>query len=333
MSEAGDFTPAHWGGGGHDFKSAYKAYDVHAGRSYDTAKKAGKKLADLLPKKLSTKSSAPLVIVTDQTGSMGEWPKVMFSKLPYLELEAQEYLGKDMEISWCAFGDVPNNENYPVQARPFTKGTDLKPKLMELVIEGNGGGQVHESSETIALYLAHNVEMPNAVKPVCIFITDEMSWDSVPPDQAKEFAYVAIEKRMTAREIFDALSRKFSVYVILKPYNVGSGDDDGTNKEVRNSWVKLLGADRVAALPDPSRVVDTIFGILAKETGRIEYFREELEQRQLPDKDGKAKVATVYKSLKTIHALPKPADTAKPAAGHSKTKGLGGGKPTKSLMS
>ena len=332
MSESGDFTPAHWGGGGHDFKSAYKAYDAHAGRSYDTAKKAGKKLGDLLPKKLSTMSSAPLVIVTDETGSMGEWPKVMFSKLPYLELEAREYLGQDMEISWCAFGDAPNGEDYPVQARPFTSGTDLKPKLMELVIEGNGGGQMRESSELIALYLANNVEMPNAIKPICILTTDEMPWENVSPDMAKEFAFVAIEKRMSAKEIFDALSRKFSVYVILKPYNVGAGDSDATNKAVYNTWVDILGADRVAALPDPNRVVDVIFGILAKETGRIGYFREEIEQRQLDDKDGKAKVETVYKSLKTVHALPKPGDAGEPASGHSKTRGLGGGKPTKSLL-
>lgn len=332
MSESGDFTPAHWGGGGHDFKSAYKAYDAHAGRSYDTAKKAGKKLGDLLPQKLTTQSSAPLVIVTDQTGSMGEWPKVMFSKLPYLELEAQEYLGKDLEIAWCAFGDAHNNEDYPVQARPFTKGTDLKPKLMELIIEGNGGGQIHETSELAALYLAHNVEMPNAIKPIAIFITDENPWEFVNPDMAKEFSYVSIEKRMTAKEVFDTLGTKFSVYVVLKPYNPGAGDDDATNRQVYNTWVKLLGAEHVAALPDPTRVVDTIFGILAKETGRIAYFREELEARQLPDKGGAKKVETVYKSLKTVHALPKPADAAKVTSGRSKTKGLGGGKPTKPLM-
>lgn len=332
MSESGDFTPAHWGGGGHDFKSAYRAYDAHAGRSYASARSAGKKLGDLLPKKLSTQSTAPLVIITDETGSMDEWPKTMFSKLPYLELEAQEYLGKDMEISWCAFGDAHNGEDYPVQARPFTKGTDLKPRLMEIVLEKQGGGQLHETSELIALYLAHNVEMPNAIRPIAVLITDEKPWESVSVDMAEEFAYVKTEKTMTAKQIFDALKAKFAFYVVLKPYNVGSGDDDPTNKEVYNTWAKLVGSDHIAALPDPNRVVDTIFGILAKETGRIEYFRDELEARQLPDKGGRTKVETVYKSLKTVHALPNPGDVGKSSEGHSKTRGLGGGKPTKSLM-
>ena len=44
-------------------------------------------------------------------------------------------------------------------------------------------------------------------------------------------------------------------------------------------------------------MVDVIFGILAKETGKVEYFRKELEERQSPEQ-----VKTVYTSLKTVHA-------------------------------
>lgn len=331
MSESGDFTPAHWGGGGHDFKSAYRAYDKHAGRSYAVAKDAGKKLADLLPKKLSTNSTAPLVIVTDQTGSMGDWPKVIFSKLPYLELEGQEYLGKDMEISWCAIGDANNGEDYAVQARPFTKGTALKDRLKELIIVGDGGGGGCESYELAALYLSHNAEMPNAIKPICIFIGDEEPYETVSSEMAEIYAYTKLQKRLTVKQVFDELKSKFAVYMIRKPYNSSDGDSmSDFDKKATKCWSDLLGADHVALLPKPERVVDVIFGILAKETGRIPYFREELEERQLPDKNGAAKVKTVYKSLDTVHALPKPADGA--ATGKSKTKGLGGGTPTKPLM-
>ena len=338
MSETADFTPAHWGGGGHDFRSAYRAYDAHAGRSYSAARSANKKLADLLPKKLSTESTAPLVIVVDQTGSMGEWPKVMFSKLPYLELEGQEYLGKDMEISWCAIGDAHQSEDYPMQARPFTKGTNLKDRLMEIVIEGGGGGGGNETYELAALYLANNVEMPNAIKPICIFIGDEKPYDIVAPDMARTYAYTTLEERMTVQDIFALLKEKFSVYMVRKPYT-NSGDGDTTSsfdREATAFWSELLGADHVALLPNPERVVDVIFGILAKETGRVPYFREELEARQLPDKGGAVKVATVYKSLKTVHASPSVDSTKEGRDGgktRSKTRGLGGGKPTKPLMS
>ena len=73
-----------------------------------------------------------------------------------------------------------------------------------------------------------------------------------------------------------------------------------TDTEIRERWVQILGSDRVCDLPDPKRVVDVIFGILAKVTNRIDDFKLEIEARQKPEQ-----VKTVYKSLATIHvALP-----------------------------
>ena len=144
MSESGDYSPGAWSG--HDFASARRSYRDHASMSLNKAVSRGVACKDLVPDSLSTKSENPLVIITDQTGSMGEWPATMFSKLPYLEHEAKtEYLGEDVEISWGAIGDAHNDEQYPLQARPFTKGKDLGKKLEELVIEGNGGGANQEN--------------------------------------------------------------------------------------------------------------------------------------------------------------------------------------------
>ena len=93
----------------------------------------------------------------------------------------------------------------------------------------------------------------------------------------------------------------------------------------------MLGTDRVVGLPDASRVVDVIFGILARETDRIEYFREELEGRQRPDQ-----VKTVMKSLETVHTL-SGGDSAKDSpkllgSGKSVMHGGARGKKTKSLL-
>ena len=69
----------------------------------------------------------------------------------------------------------------------------------------------------------------------------------------------------------------------------------------------MLGAEHIAMLPSADRVVDVIFGILAQEKNRVDYFRKELEGRQRPDQ-----VDTVYKSLKTIHAIPANATPSAP---------------------
>ncbi len=71
---------------------------------------------------------------------------------------------------------------------------------------------------------------------------------------------------------------------------------------VQRKWETLLGADHISVLPKPDRVVDVIFGIMAQQAGKVDYFKEELKDRQLPDKDGKEKVDTVMESLKTVHS-------------------------------
>lgn len=302
MSESGDFDPGPWAG--HDFASAYSHYDAHVGRSYSDAVSVSKPKASVFEPFIRFSCTNPLVIFVDVTGSMGEWPKVIFSKLPYLELEAQEYLGKDLEIAFGAFGDACRPDRYPLQVRPCTKGTDLKTRMEELIIEKGGGGTLEENSELAALYGVHKIEMPKAIKPVFILITDEKPYGYISKEMAADVAGVTLEGRTTAKAVFDQLKAKFSVYLIRKPYGSSGGDGNSMSsedREVRARWIELLGEDRVCDLPEAGRVVDVIFGLLARETGRIEYFREEIEGRQKPDQ-----VATVYKSLASIHKLSGP---------------------------
>src|SRR5262245_45615202 len=105
MAETSDFTPADWSAG-HPFSDARKAYDAHAGRSYADAAAKGVRSADLVPESVTTDSPSPVVILCDVTGSMGEWPATIFSKLPYLDHEAKEYLGEGVEFCFGAIGDA-----------------------------------------------------------------------------------------------------------------------------------------------------------------------------------------------------------------------------------
>lgn len=294
MSESSDYTPGAWRG--HDFSRARASYDQHVGRSYGDARTRNVSAASLVPASVSTESPTPLIIWVDVTGSMGDWPATIFSKLPYLDHEIKtEYLGADAEVCFGAVGDS-HSDKYPLQVQPFTKGTDMAKKLEALVIEGNGGGQIKESYELAALYTLHNIHVPKAVeKPVVIFIGDEMAYDSVTAAVAQSQAKVTLRGNITTKAIFDSLKESFSPYLILKPYNLG---ESPTNIEVEKFWADMLGRDRLAYLGDAGRVVDVIFGILAKEAGREDYFRKEIEGRQT-----QAQVKTVYKALDTIHRI------------------------------
>ena len=302
MSESGDYNPGVWKG--HDFTSARRSYDAHVGRSYSDAVSAGKGTKDLITEEVKTDSTAPLIIVVDETGSMGDWPATMFSKLPYLENETKEYLGDDAEICFMAIGDAYCSEQYPLQVRPFAKGLNLAKRLKELVIEGGGGGQTTETYELAALFAARKIETPKAIKPIMIFIGDEQCYDTIPKDLAKKLVGITLEKTLTTKEVFKELTNKYSVYLIRKPYETSSGNTmSSTDKRITAHWAELIGEDHIAPLPEAARVVDVIFGILAKETNRIAYFEHELEDRQLADKGGAGKVDAVYKSLKTIHHI------------------------------
>lgn len=297
MSESGDYSPGVWAG--HDFASARRTYDAYVGRSYSDAVSAGKATKDLIAENVKTNSTAPLIIVVDETGSMGDWPATIFSKLPYLENEGKEYLGEDFEICFMAIGDAYCNEQYPLQVRPFAKGLELKDRLKELVIEGGGGGQTTETYELAALFAAEKIDIPKAIKPIIIFIGDEQPYDTISPDHAEKLLGMKLEKSLSTEAVFKKLCDKYSVYLIRKPYGSSDGnrlsDDD---RRITAHWARLLGDDHISNLPEAGRVVDVIFGILAKESGRIAYFEHELEDRQT-----KEQVATVYKSLKTIHQI------------------------------
>ena len=296
MSESGDYDPGPWKG--YDFNSARTSYDAHVGRSYTAAvaKKVPKKA--VMVASLKTNSRNPLVVVCDVTGSMGDWPAVIFSKLPYLDIEAKTYLGDDCEICFSAVGDVFSDQ-YPLQITEFGKGKVLEENLKKFIIEKNGGSQYKESYDMPALYFTRNVEMPNAIRPVLIFIGDEGLYNFVDQQHAKDLCGVDVKLNdLTIEKLFFELQQRYSVYLIRKHY----GSRSATNKQsdldqqIEAQWAKLIGDDHIALLPSADRVVDVIFGILAAETGKEDYFKKEITDRQTP-----AQVKTVMKSLVSVH--------------------------------
>lgn len=309
MAEDNNYDPGQWKG--HDFGTARSYYTASAPAAASQAAAQHVQVASLVPDGLVTQSTSPLVVMVDVTGSMGTWPGVIFSKLPYLDIEGKAYLGPDMEISFAANGDLL--DQWPLQIQPFGSGLELKDRVLKLLVEGGGRGPDSgcEAYELGALYYARCVEMPNAVKPVFIFVADEQPHARVTAQVAKTVK-IDIASTLTVDEVFAELKTRYSVYLVHKAYSPTS----------RREWVRLLGEDHIVDLQEPERVVDVIFGLLAMETGRTPYFRSELEGRQTP-----AQVATVYKALETVHR-----NIGTTAAGHSTMHRPSTGTPTKSLL-
>lgn len=312
MSEGADYERSDSWVPKHDFRAERRKFEDRATMArVEEEKKPKSRKKDLWVPNITTSSTRPLIVIPDVTGSMGKWPAVMFGKFPYLYHEAKTvYLGEDVEICWIAVGDA-YVDKYPLQVRPFAgERGEIASRLDELFIEAGGGGNGGESYELAALYLLNNCMTPNvgSAKPIVIFIADEQPFDVIPVDHAK-IAGVPSETRLLTTKVFEELKKRFSVYLIRKPFGASSehGMDDA-NRTIYGAWAKLLGSDHIVSLPDPERVVDVMFGILATEVDKEEEFRKEIEGRQRPDQ-----VQPVYRALETIHRRLKPDEKTRQA--------------------
>ncbi len=303
MSESGDYTPSDWSGSGYDYSNARSDFDRSVGRGYrdttptrnatSTPRPAEKTLDDYLPESLYTDSTAPLVVVCDGTGSMGDWPRVIFAKLPYTDRIARLYLGADYKISWAMVGDARDGDDkFPVQARPFVSEADLARTMKELRAEGGGGDNSYcETYELTALYYVCCVEMPRAITPIFIFIGDEAPYDEILVTKAKKYARITCKKGLKTEEVFEQLKQKFAVYAIRKRNSNAEAELD-----IHQRWIELVGEDHIAMLDAPDRVADVLYAILAKATGHEDDFYTEIENRQSPQQ-----VLTTYHSIASIY--------------------------------
>lgn len=131
------------------------------------------------------------------------------------------------------------------------------------MVEGGGGGQTYESYELAAGYFLKAVEVARNVKPVLVFIGDEMPYDRLNADQLMALGIRDASSSMNTEELFKQLAEVYDVYLIHKPYG---NSPSGTTKEVAAVWEKLLPENHVVPLQAPERVVDVLFGILANAT-------------------------------------------------------------------
>lgn len=263
----------------HDFDvSVHRGYSYKdARRSYDdvaVAQKARQAHFTWREPFLKTDAAYPLIVGIDTTGSMREWPKTFFEKLPLLYREAVKYL-PDCEISFQAINDYfADGADNTLQPAPFAKGSQLDEIIGQLFPVGGGGGQGMESYEVFAAYNSF-VQAPKAlIKPIAVILGDEAPFEHVPKEIATRYELGA-GGECTCEEAFQRLHDKCEVFLVHKAY---FGDDSGVLEAWKNR--ALMPAERILTIEDPRRVVDVILGILGVMTGKAEQFRKELEDRQ-----------------------------------------------------
>jgi hypothetical protein len=321
MSESADYTSTSWVAS-HDYKDARATYTSSVvDRSYATASRSRVAARDLV--KTGINIDVPtLIVVSDVTGSMGQWPAVMFGKLPYLMHELKSYLGEEARLMIAAVGDA-TSDSYPLQIQE-PKGTfdEAKDALTALVVEGNGGGQKKESYELCAGYFLKAVNVARNVRPILVFIGDESPYPKLTGSQLEALGVHNVED-MTTEALFQELNQIYDVYLIHKPYS--HYESSPVTAVVKDSWLPLLPPEHILPLKEPERVVDVLFGILANATDKVDTFRREITSRQT-----KQQVITV---LTTLTGLYSSSDSSKQLrSGKSTMHQLSSGRPSKPLL-
>lgn len=213
-------------------------------------------------KRIRSSAKTPLIIMLDVTGSNINFARLIYDKFPmfYGEIEKHGYL-KDFDICICAIGDERSHDEFPLQVSDFSKGIEIDSWLEKLVLEGNGGGNYHESYELAAHYLLNNVDYEPDAHPLIFFIGDEMAYETVSISDAQKIGIPIQDKY----DPFPLLNQKFGnrVYMMLNKYGGHSFLD-----EVTEFWKKEMPPEHVIKITEEKAIVDLMLGIIAIEAKR-----------------------------------------------------------------
>lgn len=206
---------------------------------------------------IKSNSKNPIVIVLDVTGSNINFARLVYDKMPmfYGQIEEKGYLN-DFDIALCAIGDLRMNDSYPLQVSDFAKGIEIDSWLEKLVLEGGGGGNMHESYELAAHYLAQKMSFAEDARPIVFFIGDEAPYKMVSGLDAMAYG---IPYHGETNGFADLRQKtKDNVFVFLNPYSGNCFRD-----YITDAWNKTLAPEHVIKIKEEKAIVDLMLGVLA----------------------------------------------------------------------
>lgn len=221
----------------------------------------------------------PVILAIDVTGSMQDWPKVIFDKLPmfYGQVMMQGYLD-DPAICFCSTADY--TDKVPLAVTEFAQGNDLDDKLKQLGLGGGGGSAPsHEAYELAAWYFVNRVRCPNAVtKPILIFTADEFMNTTLKKQHVTNICggNEMPGTEMQTADIFKELRKMYDVFLIHKEYSQTQKDP-----AIVEQWESMIGGERVLKCNSPKAAADLMLGAIALAAGsrNMDAYMQDMDAR------------------------------------------------------
>eukprot|EP00992_Anisonema_acinus_P014895 TRINITY_DN9511_c0_g1_i1.p1 TRINITY_DN9511_c0_g1~~TRINITY_DN9511_c0_g1_i1.p1 ORF type:complete len:290 (-),score=91.69 TRINITY_DN9511_c0_g1_i1:102-971(-) len=210
----------------------------------------------------------PVVVCMDITGSMGDFPRVIFDKLPmfYGQIMMQGYLQEPA----CSFSFYAHasGDRIPMQVTEFCQGNAIDEALHKMMMYSCGGGD--EGLEYPAFFYAYRTTVKQAEdgKGFLFFIGDSLpSYPVIKKELAAKILGVDIEHEIPVDEVFHKLRSKYEVFFICRIPTTHGLEDGDIPKAMKEKWSSWVGAERILKLTDPKAVVDIMLGALSTVSG------------------------------------------------------------------
>jgi hypothetical protein len=200
--------------------------------------------------------SLAIAVIFDVTGSMGNVPRVLQTKLGALmRMLIQRGYVAHPQLLFGAVGDA-YSDRVPLQIGQFESGLEMDDDLGKLFLEGGGGGQVHESYELALYFMAGHTSIDcyerRGHKGYLFTIGDEKPYAAVRHQHVLEHLGDGLELDLPVEQVVAAVQQRYEYFHIV-PTNTSHG----RSPEVQGRWRELLG-ERVLLLEDEAAVCETI---------------------------------------------------------------------------
>lgn len=241
---------------------------------------------------LQCDSLDPIIFALDVTGSMGDWTKIIYDKMPmfYGQIMMQKYLS-DPAISFCAIGDV-TCDSAPLQVTEFGQGKAIDQLISKMYLEGGGGGNQHESYDLAANFYSSRVDLVNCEIPYFFVTGDEGFWETESSQHIQQvFGQGIKESSVDSKKVWKNLMTKYNVFHIKKPFY-----NDRINETIQKQWESTIGSERVLNIVTPKACIDVMLGAIALTSGARDlkgYIHDMKERGQTEDR-----ITEVTKALK-----------------------------------
>lgn len=201
-------------------------------------------------------NSVAIGVIFDVTGSMGNVPRVLQTKLGKLmRVLVQKGYVEHPQVLFGAVGDA-YCDAVPLQIGQFEAGLEMDDDLGKIFLEGGGGGQVHESYELALYFMAHHTVMDcyekRGKKGYLFTIGDEKPYPTVSHQQIHKHIGDRRLRDIAIEQVMADVQQRYEHFHIIPTQT-----SHGQSQEVQDRWRALVG-ERVLLLDDEAAVCETI---------------------------------------------------------------------------